>query len=294
MKNIFSLLLVFCFTVASAQHTILWKITNSNTTHVSYLLGTNHSFGASFVQSFPVIRERLASTELVITEAELDRESTIAYYNARAGSDTFFSVLRKADADQVLDIFKNTRAPIDITKYTPGEIFLRLSALLQRMNSSVINQADTILMDKYIQNLGMMENKKFYYLETESFQLNKLSEMGSVINWKLFKKYTPALLNIYRKEKWRKKLGLGLVDYANLTIDYKFSAACVDQKSKKIQIENDQMMRERNQDWMQKLPELLKTQNCFIAVGLMHLYYQCGLVEQLKAIGYTVEPVPMK
>ena len=44
---------------------------------------------------------------------------------------------------------------------------------------------------------------------------------------------------------------------------------------------------------MKQLPSLLETNNCFIAVGLGHLYYDFGLLEQLKKLGYIVEEVKM-
>ncbi len=57
---------------------------------------------------------------------------------------------------------------------------------------------------------------------------------------------------------------------------------------------NDAILRDRNNEWMKKLPSLLDQQNCFITVGLFHLYNKCGLIEQLKMLGYIVEPVKMK
>ncbi|QAA80835.1 hypothetical protein EI546_03415 [Aequorivita sp. H23M31] len=33
--------------------------------------------------------------------------------------------------------------------------------------------------------------------------------------------------------------------------------------------------------------------NCFIAVGLLHLYGQCGLIVQLRERGYVVEHISL-
>ncbi|WP_394343630.1 TraB/GumN family protein [Flavobacterium cerinum] len=42
------------------------------------------------------------------------------------------------------------------------------------------------------------------------------------------------------------------------------------------------------------MPGLVKNNSCFIAVGLAHLRYKCGLIEQLRYLGYSVERVTMK
>jgi uncharacterized protein YbaP (TraB family) len=51
------------------------------------------------------------------------------------------------------------------------------------------------------------------------------------------------------------------------------------------------MIKDRNKEWMKKIPSLLKTGAQFIAVGALHLAGPYGLVEQLKQIGYTVTPI---
>jgi uncharacterized protein YbaP (TraB family) len=38
----------------------------------------------------------------------------------------------------------------------------------------------------------------------------------------------------------------------------------------------------------------LENRNCFIAVGLSHLMYKCGLINQLKELGYTITPIEIK
>jgi uncharacterized protein YbaP (TraB family) len=49
----------------------------------------------------------------------------------------------------------------------------------------------------------------------------------------------------------------------------------------------------RNKNWMQKIPSLLQKQKCLIAVGLDHLKFSTGLIEQLRRQGYTARPVSL-
>ena len=57
------------------------------------------------------------------------------------------------------------------------------------------------------------------------------------------------------------------------------------------QEEKDELNKERNQVWMEKLPEMMSNKSSFIAVGCLHLVGQDGLINQLRNAGYKVEAV---
>jgi len=48
---------------------------------------------------------------------------------------------------------------------------------------------------------------------------------------------------------------------------------------------------ERNKYWMKSIPDLIEKKSCFIAVGAGHLVGETGLINQLRKLGFTVEPV---
>jgi uncharacterized protein YbaP (TraB family) len=272
--------------ITFAQNTILWKVTKAESSKVSYLLGTYHFFGNSFVDSLPVIREKLNACDLVVTEVKIDRARTIAYYNSRPSSTELSAALSEDDFNYIATLFKNSG--VDITKFSPGELFVRLSAAYPKFKCSVINANDKLIMDEYIQQLGNEQHKTEYYFETDSFQLEKMYEATKVYDWKFFKKSMPPLLAQYRSKTPDKALCAFPEQYASFTVDYRFKDECQQFNGSDVLIKN------RNEDWMQKLPALLEKNNCFIAVGLAHLYFKCGLIEKLRALGYTVEPVAMK
>jgi uncharacterized protein YbaP (TraB family) len=53
------------------------------------------------------------------------------------------------------------------------------------------------------------------------------------------------------------------------------------------------LLDDRNNHWMQQLPQLMKEQSLFVAVGVLHLVGETGLVQQLRSKGYTVTPVKL-
>lgn len=50
--------------------TIFWKVyPRNNPTKVSYIIGTNHSYGGSFVDSLPGLKKKVMDAELFICES---------------------------------------------------------------------------------------------------------------------------------------------------------------------------------------------------------------------------------
>jgi uncharacterized protein YbaP (TraB family) len=67
-----------------------------------------------------------------------------------------------------------------------------------------------------------------------------------------------------------------------MEFDYQFNESC------------NTEFKTRNGNWIPQLEKILPEKNCFIAVGLLHLYGQCGLIVQLRKKGYIVEPVELE
>ena len=277
--------------VLMGQNTILWKVTNNTNKNISYLLGTNHLFGESFVDSLSIIKDKLQETDIVITESKSDNGKGYAYYNTRTSSDTLSTILSKDHFDYIINHFKKSMSQVDATKLTPGELFIFLQAGYPKFKCAAINQGDTSAMDDYVQYLGQLNKKSLYYFETDSFQFEKITQITSIYDWKFLKKNLPSLIDKYRNEKTDEKLCSQINQYASLAFDYKFGEKCNFLKANNF---NEEIVRKRNADWLPKLKLFLENNNCFIAVGLGHFYNKCGLIQQLREIGYNIEPIKMK
>jgi uncharacterized protein YbaP (TraB family) len=274
-----------------AQNTILWRISKQGSNNTSYLLGTYHLFGSSFVDRFPVIQQSLAATNLVITETKTDAAKARSYYNARPGSDSLFTVLSASDSEQLMKLFPRNEKSIDLRKFTPGELFVKMQAIYPRIKCDVPGKNDSLLMDNYIQFLAAGAAKGQYFLETDSLQAEKLREATNAYDWLFFKRNAPAILADLKNNRSDKNLCMLARQYADLSLNYQLKTSCELFKDK---MTNQALLENRNKEWMQKLPALLDNNNCFIAVGLGHLFNQCGLVQSLRERGFIVEPVSME
>ena len=90
---LFGLLIVSNLVIS--QNTILWKVTKTNSDKTSYLVGTFHQFGNSFVDSIPQIQKALLNSELAVFESLDKVEDTRALINSRPSSNMVEKKLKK-------------------------------------------------------------------------------------------------------------------------------------------------------------------------------------------------------
>ena len=72
-------LFVFAFvtTITCAQNTILWSVHKPGSSKTSYVLGTLHQMGNSFVDDKPLIKELLFKSDLAVFESIEDKVDKI-------------------------------------------------------------------------------------------------------------------------------------------------------------------------------------------------------------------------
>ena len=279
------LLLITVTALTFAQETYLWKVTSKNGKHTSYFFGTMHMAGESFYHQYPVINNSLMSCDMVITETETKKNKVIDEFNSREDSNDLDSKLSAEEYARLKNVFKNTG--IDIKKLKRDEI---VKMMQLRIWKSGCAGSDKYMLDNYIQKQGEDNGKEMAYLETSAMQQNYIEESGisryksgtAVIKGTL-KRYEKAMAANEKKCRGMQN------EYLELKDRYIFNKSC-ESLSKSDQI----LVTQRNSRWMKILPELIEEKNVFLAVGLGHFSYSCGLIEQFKNLGYSVEPVPMK
>jgi len=266
-----------------AQQTILWRVTDTVHQKTSYLLGTFHLFGNSFVDSIPEIEKYLSESELAVFETVDKVDHIRKMINDRAFSNLINKKLRKKDFEQLLEISKNWK--VDIYKLQPVGLRWKLEQVFVRSKCGTVKEGDQWNhFDRYLQYLAEEHKIRMIGLETGEQQLRFIERVNEFTDWKEERRRISYLLDqISSKNPDRRNCHLA-EEYRKFDLNYQFDRKC----DKKI------LIKERNDVWMRILPDLIKNNNCFIAVGLYHLYKDCGLIEQLKKGGFIVEPVQLK
>src|SRR6186713_3557518 len=70
--------------IKDGVNSVLWQVKHPRSSHISYLLGTSHDFGAEWVESFGVIDSLLSASQTFICENTLDHD-TAAVKNVAMG-----------------------------------------------------------------------------------------------------------------------------------------------------------------------------------------------------------------
>lgn len=282
-------LLTFQFGVAqikinkdSAINTVLFKVTSFNNNHVSYLFGTHHAFGKIFFDSLTIANQALASSELLIKEnLNIPGEMAEDIINRRSEITQWKKYLSKEDLTYIDNLF--TTSPTDYYKITPTEMYVFLNRHFKQQVCLNKGTDDASLsLDDYIASKAVEQNIELYGLETTEEQINLINKDVEGMPRKNHKR---RLSNIIEKIKVRNTNDCQETNwYSEMAVDYQMNVPC----------RNSLILTDRNNKWMKKICDLLEEKNCFVAVGLSHLMYGCGLINQLTELGYTITPIEVK
>ncbi len=284
MKNRLSLIIFLIIShYAIGQNTILWKISDTINNKTSYIVGTFHQFGNSFVDSIPEIKKVLLSSDLAVFESIDNVENTREMIQQRKSSLEIEKRLKKKDLKKLKVIAKDWK--VDLYKLKPLEIRWKLQQEFQKTKCKTTKPNDKFdHFDNYLQHIAEENKIEILGLETDSLQLNLIEKENKNPNWKQERKKISAWINQMTTDKPNMN-NCGLANrYRKFDLEYEFEKEC----------ENDILILQRNNEWMKILPNLLKKKNTFIAVGYFHLRKKCGILEQLKEKGFRIEPIEIK
>ena len=283
MKRTLSILLLSMVTQTGiSQHTILWKVTDTTTHKTSFIVGSFHQFGNSFVDSMPEIGESLRRSELAIFESIGKSEEVKKIIEEREASSQIENWIKKEDLVKLKQLTKDWN--VDLYKLKPIELKWKLQQEFQKIRCKTIVPIDEFdHFDNYLQHLAEQSGIELLGLETDSSQLSLIEKENSAATWKTERKEIgfwieqmtadePNMSYCYLADKYRK-----------LELDYEFGNEC----------EHNVLVYQRNMDWMKVLPGLLQSTNAFVVVGYFHLKWKCGLLMQLEQAGFIVDPVAL-
>ncbi|WP_237701577.1 TraB/GumN family protein [Algoriphagus machipongonensis] len=262
--------------------TILFKVTNPETQYTSFLFGTHHAFGKSFFDSLSDANDALNRSDLLIKE-NLNIPGHLAedIINSRSKITEWKKLLNKNDLAFIELLFYSS--PTNYQKMTAAEMYTFLNRYFTQQICIDREETDTSLtLDDYIGLKAKEQGIELKGLETTEDQIELINQDVAGLPTKVHKK---RLANIIEKIKSRNTTYCGQSEwYAQMDIDYELENPC----------ENTLVLKDRNDKWMKTLEGEMLSKNCFIVVGLSHLMYDCGLINQLQNKGFIVSPISLK
>ncbi|GAB3741157.1 hypothetical protein GCM10027594_20940 [Hymenobacter agri] len=269
-----------------AQNTIMWKVAGPDVPAPTYILGTFHQMGNSFLDRRPLITQALLAARVAAFESVEDKEQAIvAVINARLASTAYQQALDPADAAYLATYSKAWLVPLD--KLQPAELLVKLQQDYVAQNCGTVLPTDTAThMDDYLLGLARRAKLPVVGLETYTTQFKAINATPTgELTWEKAKPGVHFWVESLAQHKNQAQICAVAKEYLRMRFDYQFKVPCAPA---------NELVIKRNQQWLPKVKELVQTGNAFIAVGQFHLYGACGLLQQLRDLGYAVTAVAVK
>ncbi len=286
LKYFFIGLLSFSLT-ASAQskkteNTLLWEISGNGLTKPSYLFGTYHFADKGFVDTMKVLNEKLKSVEAVAGELIMDKNLAMQLIPYMMVKDTTLDKLLTPEEFKMVSDYLKTIGNYNLQQFLNMKPMVIQTLIIQASAPKTFTVENPAI-DEYFQTYARANGKSVLGLETAEDQAKVL--FGSPLS-----RQKVMLLNAVKDAEKNKKENLKLYNYY-ITQDLKGLEKIFAASKDFTPQEMDALLKNRNLNWLAKLPELMKAQSLFIAVGAGHLVGNDGLIKGLQKQGYTVKPL---
>lgn len=261
--------------------TVFFQVTHPNSSKTSYLFGSHHAFGKPFFDSLTLANQVLDSSNVLIKEnLNVPGELAQDIINQRKEKTNWKNYLNSEDLAYIEKLFANS--PTDFNKMTPQELFVFLSRYGKQQICLNKQATDTSLsLDNYVETLAIQKGIQLIGLETTMQQIEYINQDVEGMPKKVHKRRLRNLIQQIQSKN--KSLCQETTWYSNMDFDYQLNNKC----------SNTLMLTHRNEQWMTELPDLIENNNAFIIVGLSHLMYDCGLINQLRQQGFIITPLSM-
>ncbi|SEG52941.1 TraB/GumN family protein [Sphingobacterium lactis] len=279
MKKLFLTAIALCMSVALfAQDTFLWKVSGNGLTKDSYVFGTLHMACGQDFKIENKVNEALKTSDRIAFEIDAENPETLKAMQANMGPvPGFFDGLapeKKKVIDSVLMTRNLNSAMLD--KVGPA----MLLSILSIQGFECANPTDFKMMELELKKLEGAAGKPVDELETVEFQINMMNEFfkaedlyNYVLQIDSVKSQTKHLVQAYFGQK-PAALEEWLAKTSTMTPE-----------------KEAMMLTNRNKEWMTKMPDMMKNNSMFFAVGAAHLMGKNGILQLLKDKGYTLTPI---
>lgn len=256
------------------ENSLLWEISGKNIKKPSYLYGTIHM----------ICSKDYSLSEKVKRTFE--------------ASDKLYLEINFTDPNEMSQMQQLAMGKEPLSKRLSSEQLAKLDVILKKTTGMNVQQVDSFSLLTVLSLISMKSfgctDLKFY--EIEFSDLAKKRNI-TITGLETVKTQFDILENAYSNDEILKLLEestfeetIALVEaYKNENIDAMYALTTdlkvTSEKTKKQILDN------RNLNWVKAMPELMKQNGIFFAVGAGHLGGEYGVINLLRKEGYTVKPV---
>ncbi|GGF27000.1 TraB/GumN family protein [Flavobacterium limi] len=283
MKNFIKLtavILLFFSAAVQAQkespkleNSLLWEVSGNGLSKPSYLYGTIHMICGSDYFLSDKTKKAFETSEKLVLEINM------------------------SDPKEMTDMQQIAMGKEPLSKTLSPENLSKLDNILKN-NGMTIQQLDNF---KLFTIMSLISMKSFGCNDLKFYEMNfieianqrKLPIIGlETVNSQMeafAKSYTDTEMIDALKESSKEETAKLVSQYKEENIAAIYDAfsenKSMSKKTKEIILDN------RNENWIDQLPNLMKNESLFIAVGSAHLAGQSGVINLLRKAGYTVKAI---
>ncbi|WP_316634960.1 TraB/GumN family protein [uncultured Flavobacterium sp.] len=285
MKNIFTsaiVVIAFIFNAATQaqsqspklENSLLWEVSGNGLSKPSYLYGTIHMICSGDYFLSEKTKKAFDASEKLVLEINFN------------------------DPKEMAELQQLAMGKEPLSKRLSPEQLAKLDVILKKSAGLTIQQVDSFSLMTVMSLISMKTfgcaDLKFYEMDfSESAKKRKEQIVGLETVKSQFKSledaYSDSEMIAMLEESDAEETKQLVTDYKqeNLEDLYKITTAenIMNAKAKKY------MLDERNINWVKTLPDMMKKESLFVAVGSAHLAGDLGVINLLKKAGYTVKPV---
>lgn len=263
----------------NGQNTIMWQVSHPNSTHQSYLFGTFHQIGNSFIDSFPIVIKHLKNADVAFFESVEDINKLRATLNDRPARFTYQDELAKSDVKFLEEFSSEWHVPL--SKLTPIEIYIKLSQQYITQICGTVHPTDEWdHLDRYLIHLAKKFEIPIRGLETDRMQIDEINSSTDSDDWQSARRGIKSIVKNIKKRDTNTLSCIQAQKYLEFNLSFELDSKC-----------EDPSMIRRNEAWLPQISKSIESQSAFVAVGLLHMYGDCGLIRQLEHRGYVVTPI---
>ena len=260
---------------------LLWKISGNGLPQESYLFGTIHIIPAKDYFLPKGVDSLLSVSQKLVLEMDISDPSLqmklLGAMMLDSGRTLASLYTEKEYSYLTKQLEKKYGIPISAL-VTMKPILIQQSLMMKEIAGSDFKSYEKEFMAKAKTN-----GTEIVGLETLEDQLNALNAMP------VAEQADELLKAVKNPGEAEKSLGKLIKKYKTQDVDALYKSVSGDKADLKKY--EDDLLVNRNKNWIPKIAELAKKERVFIAVGAAHLGGENGVINLLRKAGFTVEPV---
>lgn len=273
----FLLLLISAF---SARAQLLWEVTGNGLTQPSYLYGTIHMVKKKDFKVSPEINEKLAASDQVIMEMDMDFGISEMMEMAKR------MMLPKG---KTLEDYCTASEYARLKKYCLDTVGMKESKFLGYCKMTPFFFSSILLKEQlgeveayeeYFKSKAKKSKKTIVGLETLEEQMNTVDAMSIEDQKNMLFEALGTELTEFDKM-------YALYEKQNLDSLYSY----IQEESKSTPDFEREFLVKRNLKWIPLLKGNMMMKSSFVAVGAAHLAGDQGVISLLRKEGFTVQPI---